>query len=256
MANIINNNGSVVLSESTKNEINSRADFFELFKNTPIPKEQLLNSLGLFINRQSLSRILLMNELYKKILNTHGIICEFGVYWGQNLALFESFRGMYELYNYNRKIVGFDTFEGFSTIDEKDKTSDIIQKGAYATTKGYEDILSQILDYHEANSPVSHIKKYELIKGDASVTIKEYLKQNPETIIAFAYFDFDVYKPTKDCLEAILPHLSKGAIIGFDELNYHPFPGETFAFNEVLGLNNYKLNRDVNNPLVSYIIYE
>jgi hypothetical protein len=42
----------------------------------------------------------------------------------------------------------------------------------------------------------------------------------------------------------------------FDELNYHPFPGETFIFNEVLGLNNYKLNRDVNNPLVSYIIYE
>jgi hypothetical protein len=163
---------------------------------------------------------------------------------------------MYEPYNHNRKIVGFDTFEGFSTIDEKDKTSDIIQKGAYATTKGYENVLSQILDYHEANSPVSHIKKYELVKGDASLTIKEYLERNPETIISFAYFDFDVYKPTKDCLEAILPHLSKGAIIGFDELNHPHFPGETFAFKEVLGLNNYKLNRDVNNPLVSYIIFE
>jgi hypothetical protein len=82
LSNVSNNNGSIVLNRASDNEINRGADFFDLFKNTPIPKEQLLNNLGLFINRQSLSRILIMNELYKKILNIHGIICEFGVYWG------------------------------------------------------------------------------------------------------------------------------------------------------------------------------
>jgi len=61
-----------------------------------------------------------MHELYQNIINVHGNIVEFGTRWGTNLALFESFRGMYEPYNYTRKIVGFDTFEGFSGIDGKD----------------------------------------------------------------------------------------------------------------------------------------
>jgi hypothetical protein len=125
-----------------------------------------------------------------------------------------------------------------------------------ATTKGYEEYLSQILQYHESNSPISHIKKYELVKGDASKTIKKYMTDNPETIIAFAYFDFDLYEPTKICLETILPHLTKGAVIGFDELNTHLFPGETKAFDEVLEINRYKIYRDRNNPVPSYIVYE
>ncbi|AEA45766.1 CalS11 [Fluviicola taffensis DSM 16823] len=253
---IIETGDSKVMSGSSKKESETREDFFKLYEQCPIPKEQILNNLGLFAKRQVLSRILMMNDMYKKIVNLHGIVCEFGVHWGNNLALFESFRGMYEPYNYNRKIVGFDTFEGFPSVHEKDGNSKIIEKGAYSTTKGYEEYLEQVLKYHESESPIPHIKKFELVKGDASVTIKKYLKDNPETIIAFAYFDFDIYEPTKACLEAILPHLTKGAIIGFDELNFHNFPGETLAFKEVLGINNYKIHRDVNNPLCSYIIYE
>jgi hypothetical protein len=233
---------------------NIKAQYIPTAKNEQV-NDLLLFNLGLFINRQLLSRIIAMHDLYKKIIDIHGIICEFGVFWGQNLALFESFRGMYEPYNYNRKIVGFDSFEGFVSVDEKDGHSEIMRQGSYSTSKGYETFLADIMDYHESNSPISHIKKYELVKGDASVTVKDYLAKNPETIIAFAYFDFDVYKPTKDCLEAILPHLSKGAIIGFDELNYHEFPGETQAFKEILGINNYTIHHVSNNPLMSYIVY-
>jgi len=114
----------------------------------PIPKEELLTNLGLFINRQSLSRIIFMHELYLKILEVHDIVMEFGVRWGQNLALFESFRGMYEPYNFNRKVVGFDTFAGFPSVDPKDGTSDIAVSGAYSTTENYEEYLTKILDYH------------------------------------------------------------------------------------------------------------
>ena len=246
----------IVKKSDSEKEISDKNDLYQLFKNTPLPKDHILNNLGLYIRRQDLSRILFMNDLYKKILDLQGIICEFGVFWGQNLALFESFRGMYEPYNHTRKIVGFDTFEGFASIDEKDGNLEIIQEMAYATTKGYDEYLSQILQCHETFSPISHIKKYELVKGDATKTVKKYLEDNPETLIAFAYFDFDLYKPTKICLEAILPHLTKGAIIGFDELNYHVFPGETRAFDEVLGINRYKIYRDRNNPAPSYIVYE
>jgi hypothetical protein len=53
----------------------------------------------LFIKRQDLSKMLFMNDLYKKIIDVHGIIIEFRVRWGNNLALFESFRGIYEPFN-------------------------------------------------------------------------------------------------------------------------------------------------------------
>ena len=37
---------------------------------------------------------------------------EFGLRWGQNLALLIAIRGMLEPYNIKRSIIGFDTFEG------------------------------------------------------------------------------------------------------------------------------------------------
>lgn len=238
---------------SNLDEIKNREEYFEKFKNTPIPDSELLTNLGLFINRQSLSRVIFMNELYKKIINVNGVIMEFGVRWGQNLSLFSNFRGMYEPYNFTRKIIGFDTFSGFPSVHKNDGEKEFIKKGAYGVSENYEDYLEDILTYHEKESPISHKKKYELIKGDGTKTIKEYLEKNPQTIISFAYFDFDIYEPTKVCLEAILPHLTKGSIIAFDELNDPNFPGETIAFKEVLGLNNYEIKRSPLNPLISYI---
>jgi hypothetical protein len=132
----------------------------------------------------------------------------------------------------------------------------MIKIGGHGLTEDYENYLGKILDYHEFNSPVSHIKKYELVKGDASITVKEYLKNHPETIISFVYFDFDLYLPTRDCLIAIRDSLTKGAIIAFDELNYPKFPGETIAFKEILGLNRHTVYRDPISSTVSYIIYE
>ena len=232
----------------------SRNDFIKTFKSSPIPENELLSNLGLYINRQKLSRILFMHEMYKKIIDVNGVIMEFGVRWGQNLALFQSFRGMYEPYNHNRKIIGFDTFEGFPSVDSKDGEDEIASVGAYSTTKGYENHLEQVLQFHENESPISHIKKYEIIKGNAIMELKKYLENNPQTIISFAYFDFDIYEPTLECLNLIKGRLSKGAIIGFDELNTKQFPGETLAFDEVFGIKNYKIHRSPISSAQSYII--
>jgi hypothetical protein len=94
------------------------------------------------------------------------------------------------------------------------------------------------------------------VKGDATLSLPAYLKDHPETIIALAYFDFDIYAPTKSCLEAILPHLTKGSVLAFDELNCPEFPGETLALKEVLGLSKYAIRRDPNSPLTSYLVIE
>ena len=53
----------------------------------------------------------------------------------------------------------FDTFEGFPSVADKDGKDEIASVGAYSTTKGYENYLDKVLQYHERESPISHIKK-------------------------------------------------------------------------------------------------
>lgn len=122
----------------------------------------------------------------------------------------------------------------------------------------YEGYLAQILDYHEEENTMSNIKKYELVKGDATITIEKYLNEHPETIIALAYFDLGLYEPTKKCLEAIKPYIIRGTVIAMDELNSWEFPGETIALKEVWGgeLDKYKIVRSQFLPDRSYIIIE
>ncbi len=227
-----------------------------MFDVCPIVEEELFMNFPLFMSRQNLSHILYMNELYQQICDVHGKIFELGVRWGRNLALYESFRGIYEPFNHNRTIVGFDTFSGFPSVDVKDGTAEIIEVGSYSVTENYDKYLENVLDYHEKESPISHIKKYELKKGDAVVEVEKYLEEHPETIVAMAYFDFDIYEPTKRCLELIRDRLTKGSIVAFDELNCFDYPGETRAVMEVFGLHKYKINHSKFSPTQSYIIVD
>jgi len=243
-----------VVGGATSGEKEARKTLAEMLRAAPIPDEELGLNLGLFTNRQALSRILFMHEIYSRIVNVHGSVMEFGVRWGQNLSLFSAFRGMYEPFNYNRKIIGFDTFSGFPSVDGKDGA--VPKSGSYGVSENYQEFHDRILALHESASPIPQKKKYELVKGDATQTIRSYLEEHPETIVALAYFDFDIYAPTKACLEAILPRMPKGAVIGFDELNCPEFPGETLAVMETLSLPRCALRRSPLNPLCSYLVLE
>lgn len=244
-------------SIASADEVRLREKLLKLFKESPIPEEELLHQITLFLRRHQLQRILFMNELYQKILDVHGIIVEFGVRWGRNLALFESLRAIYEPWNIRRKIVGFDSFEGFPKVNPKDGKEAEISIGNYSVTKGYEHYLEEILDCHEALNPMPTLKKYEIIKGDAVVEVENYFLDHPESIVALAYFDFDIYEPTKKCLEVIIKgHITKGTVIGFDEVGVPEFPGETIALKDVLGLDRYRIMRTPYSLEQSYIVIE
>ena len=206
-----------------------------------------------FLRRQSLSRLIYYYELYKKIINVPGVICEFGVQWGAALSTLINLRGMLEPFNHSRIVYGFDTFEGFSQVDEK--VGGYSAKGDYSTTERYCELLEGIIELQESFSPLPHIRKFELIKGDASETFPKWLEKNPHAIVAMAILDMDVYKPTRDVLQAILPRLVKGSVLVFDELNCGHFPGETEAVAEVLGLNNLRLQRFPHQPFCAWAVY-
>ena len=142
----------VVGSFSSEQEVAAYKRLVHLHKTSPIPDSEILQNLGLYLNRSSLSRILFMQSLYMRILPIHGIIAEFGVRWGQNLALFSMFRTIYEPHNFSRKIVGFDTFKGFPVVSEKDGRANGVQPGAYGVSPGYEAHLEEILAVQERAS--------------------------------------------------------------------------------------------------------
>ena len=244
------------LDFGSDDEKDVRRRFVELFKNSPIPDHSIIANLGLFLNSKALSRLLFLDHIYREAIDVQGVIMDFGARWGQNMSAFASLRGIYEPFNRHKKIIGFDTFSGFPSVSAKDGNSQIMEVGSVSVTDDYLEFLDQVMECQERDNPLGHIKKYEFAVGDATKTIHEYLEAFPETIVALAYFDFDLYEPTKVCLEAIKPRLVKGSVLGFDELNDHDSPGETAAVMEVFGLNNIRLKRYRYASRVSYFVVE
>jgi len=198
-----------------------------------------------------------MDFLYRQILGVPGVVMEFGTRWGQNLSLFAALRGIYDPFERNRKIIGFDTFSGFLGTGDKDAQGhEIIHKGGFGVTKDYEKYLEDVMNFQEMDNPMSHVRRFEVRKGDAPVELVGYLKQYPETVVALAFFDMDVYDPTKACLEILKSHIVKGSVLAFDELNDHDSPGETLALDEVFGLNNIRLKRFTKSSRTGYFVVE
>jgi len=210
-----------------------------LLKHCPIPEKELMYNLGLFIPRRKLAHILYIHEIYEHILEVPGCIMEFGTWWGQNMSLFKQLIGIYEPLNQYRKVIGFDTFEGFPAVSSEDCHN--VAVGGYGVTKDYESYLRKVISAHTKQGVVD--ENCEVRKGDAPEKLETYLCDHRETIIALAYFDMDLYGPTKKCLESVRPFLVKGSVVAFDEVDHASWPGETIALREVFGLGNVKLHR-------------
>ncbi len=240
----------------SESEAEDRGRLRSLLAESPVPEEQLLENLGLYLESKNLARILFMDALYRQILDVQGVVFEFGCRFGQNLALFSALRGIYEPFNRHRRIVGFDTFEGFPSIASQDGSSSMMRPGQLATPEGYPAHLGAVLACHERLNPLGHIEKFELRRGDAVLELPKYLSERPETIVALAYFDLDLYEPTRQCLEALRPRLTRGSVLGFDELNDPDSPGETQALMETFGLGNVRLRRHPTASRVSYFVVE
>lgn len=250
----LNKEAPGIISFGTAEQASRHSEMRQMLVECPIPDNELARNMALFLVPQTLSRVLFMDFLYRSTLDVQGVVMEFGCRWGQNVSLFGSMRGIYEPFNRLRKIVAFDTFSGFPSVDHKD--GDLVAEGSYATTLGYEKYLDKIMRYIEADSPLAHLKKYEIVVGDVTETLPCYLNQHPSTVISLAYFDLDVYKPTISCLRAIRGRVTKGTIIGFDEVNDETTPGETIALIEELGLQNIRLKRWPWNSRTSYFVVE
>lgn len=202
----------------------------------------------LFCSTASIARILWLEEIVAQIKLVPGDVIEFGSQWGASLNVIAALMKIQEPYNPSRRLVSFSTFEeGFVGVDENLEGG--LNDGLYATTNGWHKQLVQLMRMNHEGLD------FECVPGDASQNIKVYLERQKSRLIALCHFDMDIYKPTKDCLEAILPHMVKGGILVFDELNCSAFPGETRAVLEVLG-RDFKIRRTDLQPYSCFVIVE
>ena len=226
------------------------------FNNSKLNLKKKLDNFPRFVGRREITTFVNRNEIFKKILNIHGCIVDWGVNLGSSLFTWLHLRNIYEPYNSSRYIYGFDTFSGFKS-QNKSKDS----KGIYLDSKrfekfkndqSYDEILSSI-DFHENNQVTKHLPSTQVIKGDSTKTIPNFLKQNPHIVVSLLHLDFDIYEPTKVALKQFIKRMGKGSIIAFDELGCHEGPGVTLAMLDEIGIVDYKIQRNQFDSFLSYI---
>jgi hypothetical protein len=163
--------------------------------------------------------------------------------------LFALLSTVYEPYAINRKIISFDTFEGFRSINAE-ADGELSEKDF---SNADLNLLENCVNIYDMNRHLSHMNKISLIKGNAVETIPEWKHQNKEVVISLLYLDFDIYEPTLVALENLFELVPKGGIVAFDQFSYENFPGETLAFKDILGLD-YPLKKFSYHPFISYFV--
>lgn len=213
------------------------------------PLEQFQN-FTMFTPRQDITRFLAKYELYKMIQDVHGIIVEGGCLTGGGVLGWHHFTSIHEPFNHVRKVIGFDTFEGFPELTANEvKHSPEAHKGGLAIDS--EKLIMESSRIHDMNRPIGHIPKVELIRGDACETMPKFAAKRPQPI-ALLYLDFDIYEPTKVALEHLYPLMPKGAVIGFDEC--HEKWGECKAVMEFMQTHKLELKRFPWASTISYAV--
>ena len=164
-------------------------------------------------------------EAYKMIKDIAGDIVECGVYNGNTL----SFMGLItDKFNLEKKIWGYDTFDGFilDSFSNKDVDFKTGRKVNYVSSDIYYS-LNEVKKNIIENDP-NKFDKYIFVQGDILKTLNE--EKNLPKNISFLRLDTDIYKTTKKQLEVLFDRVVVGGILHIDD--YGICPGVKEAVDE------------------------
>ncbi len=209
----------------------------EVFQKCPLTLQEKLVNPGLFMRRMEMSYLLANYEIFKKIQQVKGSIFYFGVYHGAGFMTFANLSAGLEPFNHTRELIGFDTFAGYPSISEADRTHGkqfrtLVEGGFSSNNK---DILEMLLRIYDKNRPLSHIRKTWLIAGDVCKTLPEFLATNQHSLASLVVLTMNLYEPTKTALSLMWPRMPKGGIVVIHSLNENYYPGAMRAVWDVVG---------------------
>lgn len=174
-------------------------------------------------------------ELFKMAQNLSGDMVECGVFKGVSFTRFAGFRALTGN-TQNTKLIGFDIFGDFP---ETTFEGDIAPRERFIKAAGAASISPEQL------MEVLHQKKIdeniELIAGDITKTLPEYVLEYPNLQLSLINLDTDIYEPAVTILEYLYPRLVKGGVLILDD--YGVFPGETQAVDEYFAGQNVTIHK-------------
>jgi hypothetical protein len=184
-----------------------------------------------------------------------GSVVECGVYRGFGLMSWAKLSAMLEPEDLTRRIYGFDSFDGFPSTHPKDQSPFKQNEPGELAADCHEELLQLIKEY-DADRFLGHIPKVELIRGDVTKTIPEFVTRHQHLVVSLLFLDVDLYEPTRIALEHFLPRMPKGAVVAFDELDNPIWPGETAALLDAVGITRFRLRRLEWDPYIGYAVLE
>ena len=192
-----------------------------------------------------MGKILAHYELYNKIADLPGAVVECGVFKGNSLIQFATFRNLVET-PHSRKIIGFDTFGKVPPTKFKDDKK-YLQR--FVSSAGNEALSTTALEHILDAKKITNV---ELVAGDVVKTVPRYLRDNPHLKIALLHIDTDIYEPAKTILETLYLRVVRGGIIAFDD--YGTFPGETKAVDDFFAKMNVRIEKFPWSHIPSFIV--
>jgi len=251
---------------NTRADIDGRLALEEYFAAGQGSFTERLENFVKYVPRQNIARLLARYEMLKTVLPIQGSIVECGTLFGNGLLSFAKVSAILEPYNFQRRIIGFDSFAGFPSIADEDLAGNPDRKSLHLKQHGFTqatdeftaddayDELLRAVEIFDMTRFLNHFPKVQVVKGDFDETGPRFLDEHPHLIVSLLYLDFDIYAPTKKALELFLPRIPKGGMVVFDELNDEGFPGETTAVLEQLDLKDWRIRRFEWEPRISYAI--
>jgi hypothetical protein len=239
----------------TSAEEQAGKDLASMFEQSADPTEAKLETFPRYARRKTVTRFVTLYELFKLVLDVKGSVIECGVFRGFGLMTWAHMSAVLEPANLTRRIYGFDSFDGFPKIGEKDRNPfRTPEPGGLRADAAAE--LERIIEIYNRDRFLGHIDKVHLVKGEVALTIPEFLKEHAHLVVSLLFLDLDLYEPTRAALRHFLPRMPKGAVVAFDELDNPIWPGETIAVLETVGLNQLRIRRFPWDPYVGYAVIE
>ncbi len=247
---------AAVLTFSPPESVGARKEIFDLLHSYSGTDDERERSLGLFLRGSLLARILAITDIYRLIVDLPGIICDIGTWRGQTAVLCENLRAIFEPLHFNRRIVCFDTFEGYQGFSDKDRPTELHKDGTYALNGDYAQFLSHLLMLHEKSNAMGHNHgKHRVVRGDCRRTLPAFFTDNPAEFVALAFFDVNAYLPTAEAFDLIWSRMVPGGVVAFWQLTRDSVPAEGRVYVEqILGQRAHQVRRTATYPGLCYLV--
>jgi hypothetical protein len=129
------------------------------FQSNPMANNIQLDNFEKWVRRQALSRFLARYELFKMSMSVKGSIIECGVHYGGGLMAWAKLSSALEPYCLDRRIFGFDTFEGFPEIDDQHDTGERAKKGSFDCGYDVYSELQELIRSYDSNRFLNQFQK-------------------------------------------------------------------------------------------------